>query len=78
MKILTKEEEQAHYNATLKGGSLGGLLGLGLVCCLPGHLSASSASSKTPLQLLTLQLREELPRMPPTRASAPSETSQSP
>jgi len=28
MKILTKEEEQAHYNATLKGGITGGLLGL--------------------------------------------------
>lgn len=30
MKILTKEEEAAHYNATLKGGITGGLLGLGL------------------------------------------------
>jgi len=30
MKILTKEEEQAHYNATLKGGILGGLVGLGV------------------------------------------------
>lgn len=30
MKILTKEEEREHYNATLKGGSLGGLLGLGV------------------------------------------------
>jgi Hypoxia induced protein conserved region len=30
MKILTKEEEQAHYYATLKGGSLGGFAGLGL------------------------------------------------
>jgi len=28
MKILTKEEEQAHYNATLKGGSIGGAIGL--------------------------------------------------
>jgi len=28
MKILTKEEEQAHYNATLKGGITGGLIGL--------------------------------------------------
>lgn len=28
MKILTKEEEQAHYNATLKGGINGGILGL--------------------------------------------------
>ncbi|PMD12748.1 hypothetical protein NA56DRAFT_652281 [Hyaloscypha hepaticicola] len=30
MKILTKEEEQAHYNATLKGGITGGALGLAL------------------------------------------------
>ena len=30
MKILTKEEEQAHYNATVKGGVTGGLVGLGL------------------------------------------------
>jgi len=28
MKILTKEEEEAHYNATLKGGIMGGLIGL--------------------------------------------------
>jgi hypothetical protein len=31
MKILTKEEEQAHYNATLKGGITGGAIGLALV-----------------------------------------------
>jgi hypothetical protein len=30
MKILTKEEEQAHYNATVKGGITGGLVGLAL------------------------------------------------
>ncbi|CAG8953180.1 hypothetical protein HYFRA_00003380 [Hymenoscyphus fraxineus] len=28
MKILTKEEEEAHYDATLKGGITGGLIGL--------------------------------------------------
>jgi hypothetical protein len=28
MKILTKEEEEAHYNATLKGGLTGGTIGL--------------------------------------------------
>ncbi|KAG0651968.1 respiratory supercomplex factor [Hyphodiscus hymeniophilus] len=28
MKILTKEEEQAHYNATLRGGITGGAVGL--------------------------------------------------
>ncbi|KAH7117783.1 hypothetical protein B0J11DRAFT_536680 [Dendryphion nanum] len=27
MKVLTKEEEQAHYNATVKGGTIGGLIG---------------------------------------------------
>jgi hypothetical protein len=31
MKILTKEEEQAHYNATVKGGITGGALGLAIV-----------------------------------------------
>ncbi|KAI4275819.1 MAG: hypothetical protein LQ337_002920 [Flavoplaca oasis] len=30
MKILTKEEEQEHYNETLKGGIGGGIAGLGL------------------------------------------------
>lgn len=30
MKILTKEEERAHYNATVKGGAIGGAVGLGL------------------------------------------------
>ncbi|KAI9864751.1 MAG: hypothetical protein M1824_004658 [Vezdaea acicularis] len=29
MKILTKEEQDAHYNATVRGGLLGGALGLG-------------------------------------------------
>jgi len=27
MKVLTKEEEAAHYNATVKGGSIGGVIG---------------------------------------------------
>lgn len=27
MKILTKEEEQAHYNATVRGGTIGGIIG---------------------------------------------------
>lgn len=34
MKILTKEEEAAHYNATVQGGLLGGTAGLGIVCRL--------------------------------------------
>lgn len=27
MKVLTKEEERAHYNATIKGGTIGGVIG---------------------------------------------------
>lgn len=27
MKVLTKEEEQKHYNATIRGGTIGGLIG---------------------------------------------------
>jgi hypothetical protein len=27
MKVLTKEEEAAHYNATIKGGAIGGVIG---------------------------------------------------
>ncbi|KAF2182758.1 hypothetical protein K469DRAFT_585250 [Zopfia rhizophila CBS 207.26] len=27
MKVLTKEEEQAHYNATVKGGTIGAIIG---------------------------------------------------
>jgi hypothetical protein len=30
MKVLSKEEEEAHYSAVLKGGSIGGAVGLGL------------------------------------------------
>ncbi|KAI1353349.1 hypothetical protein F5Y01DRAFT_58578 [Xylaria sp. FL0043] len=30
MKVVSKEEEQAHYNAVLKGGFIGGTLGLGV------------------------------------------------
>lgn len=36
MKILTKEEEEAHYNATVKGGSIGGAIGLAVV--RPDHI----------------------------------------
>lgn len=39
MKILTKEEEAAHYNATLKGGILGGVLGLAAVRLPPALIS---------------------------------------
>jgi len=30
MKILTKEEEQGHYNATVRGGAIGGVAGLAI------------------------------------------------
>lgn len=43
MKILTKEEEREHYNATIQGGIFGGLGGLGL-----GGLGVFAASSRYP------------------------------
>jgi len=39
MKVISKEEEQAHYNEVLKGGLMGGSVGLGLG--LAGVLAAS-------------------------------------
>jgi len=39
MKLLTKEEEAAHYSAVLKGGTLGGAVGLSLG--LAGTLAAT-------------------------------------
>lgn len=41
MKILTKEEEQAHYNATVKGGTIGGLIGTAI-----GGLAVAGASRR--------------------------------
>lgn len=41
MKVLTKEEEQAHYNATLKGGVLGGIMGTSI-----GALGVVAASRR--------------------------------
>ncbi|KAL8915374.1 MAG: hypothetical protein Q9171_000244 [Xanthocarpia ochracea] len=53
MKILTKEEEQAHYNETLKGGIAGGIAGLGL-----GALGVWGATARYPaFRSLTLPLR---------------------
>ncbi|KAI9837418.1 MAG: hypothetical protein M1838_004829 [Thelocarpon superellum] len=53
MKILTKEEEEAHYNATLKGGITGGLVGLAL-----GTGAVYAASVRFPaFRSLTLPLR---------------------
>ncbi|KAL8769879.1 MAG: hypothetical protein Q9209_004317 [Squamulea sp. 1 TL-2023] len=53
MKILTKEEEQAHYNETLKGGIGGGIVGLGL-----GALGVWGAAARFPaFRSLTIPLR---------------------
>ncbi|MCJ1484206.1 hypothetical protein MMC06_004374 [Schaereria dolodes] len=53
MKILTKEEEQAHYNATLKGGIGGGLAGLAL-----GFVGVYGATQRYPaFRALTLPLK---------------------
>ena len=74
MKILTKEEEEAHYNATLKGGIKGGLIGLALVCTFP----PAEAKVKFPKrQQLTLTRVEQQPTAH-TSASPPSAASPSP
>jgi len=53
MKILTKEEEQEHYNATLKGGVMGGAAGLAF-----GALGVYAASRRYPaFRGLTLPFR---------------------
>ncbi|KAI4242870.1 MAG: hypothetical protein L6R42_010877, partial [Xanthoria sp. 1 TBL-2021] len=53
MKILTKEEEQAHYNETLKGGISGGIAGLAL-----GGLGVYGAAARFPaFRSLTVPLR---------------------
>lgn len=53
MKILTKEEEQAHYNATLKGGISGGIVGVGL-----GLAAAYTANRRFPsFRTLTLPMK---------------------
>ncbi|TVY49801.1 Respiratory supercomplex factor-like protein [Lachnellula occidentalis] len=53
MKILTKEEEEAHYNATLKGGIMGGLIGLSV-----GGTAVFAAHKRFPtFRSLTLPLK---------------------
>ncbi|KAL8889542.1 MAG: hypothetical protein Q9215_003196 [Flavoplaca cf. flavocitrina] len=53
MKILTKKEEQEHYNETLKGGIGGGIAGLGL-----GALGLYGAAARFPaFRSLTIPLR---------------------
>ena len=61
MKILTKEEEAAHYNATLKGGISGGAVGLLIVSyfpspiCKPPKLILSTGRSSSLRSNQTLQ-----------------------
>jgi len=53
MKVLTKEEEAAHYNATVKGGSIGGIIGTGI-----GAAAVMGASRRYPsFRALTLPFR---------------------
>jgi len=53
MKIITPEEERAHYNQVLKGGFIGGSLGLGV-----GLLGVIGASRRFPaVRSLTLPFR---------------------
>jgi hypothetical protein len=53
MKILTKEEEAEHYRETLKGGTLGGVLGLGV-----GFAGVALASQRYHfIRTLTLPLK---------------------
>lgn len=49
MKILTKEEEAAHYHATVKGGSIGGAIGLlvGGAAVYTAHLRSHAFRSLT-------------------------------
>lgn len=69
MKILTKEEEQAHYNATVKGGSIGGAVGLAIV--------RPSSSITKPMYMLTFS-RAEQPHSQPMPVSMVSEASHFP
>jgi len=53
MKILTKEEEEKHYAATLKGGILGGIAGIGC-----GALAVYGASRRySIINHLTIQMK---------------------
>ncbi|KAI1435545.1 mitochondrial hypoxia responsive domain-containing protein [Xylaria sp. CBS 124048] len=53
MKVISQEEEQAHYNAVLTGGSIGGSLGLGI-----GYAAVVVAGRRYPaVRSLTLPFR---------------------
>ncbi|RYO98681.1 hypothetical protein DL764_007007 [Monosporascus ibericus] len=56
MKVVSKEEERAHYNAVLRGGFIGGALGLGV-----GLLGVVAAQRRYPaFRSLTLPFRSFL------------------
>ncbi|PYI08677.1 hypothetical protein BO78DRAFT_364503 [Aspergillus sclerotiicarbonarius CBS 121057] len=56
MKILTKEEEDAHYSSVLKGGTIGGVLGL-----LGGAAGVMLAQKRFPtIRNLTLPMKSFL------------------
>ncbi|EAS27786.3 mitochondrial hypoxia responsive domain-containing protein [Coccidioides immitis RS] len=53
MKLLTKEQEDAHYDAVVKGGSIGGVLGL-----IGGYAGVALASRRwTTIRTLTLPMK---------------------
>ncbi|KAE8352338.1 hypothetical protein BDV28DRAFT_3996 [Aspergillus coremiiformis] len=53
MKLLTKEEEDAHYRAVLKGGTIGGILGL-----IGGYAGVLAASRRyQTIRNLTLPMK---------------------
>lgn len=53
MKVLTKEEERAHYSATIKGGTIGGIVGTTI-----GAVAVVAASRRyTSFRALTLPFR---------------------
>lgn len=72
MKILTKEEEQEHYNATLKGGITGGGIGLILVSSHHHEISTRPLTSPPATSNLSLPLHISPPQatktnIPPNR-----------
>lgn len=73
MKILTKEEEDAHYNATLKGGITGGFLGLAVVRLLP-TTPLSNLPQLTPPPGRLRRLRSPPPFPPHPQPHAPHES----
>jgi hypothetical protein len=93
MKIITKEEEAAHYNATVKGGAIGGGMGLLVVSTsfpslkLTRHQTVSPIPIPDILEMLPFHLnkssnshttRAQRSSMAPPSDSLHSATSRSP